>query len=346
MKKEFYIEDPETGLKKTDLNIITNNDEINDMNNNNMDYPNNDLPDEVYNHIDHDSVDLKQTNHNNLYTLADNELQLSYDLGDLDWSSTDSHKGELIIVYDNKVRYKTLQPRAFYVLYIKPNEKGSRHLIYRLSTDQIVVTKEYQTVPLPEDIGNTLFESHPCKNKSQVKNVDTIISSIHNDQYNNYNNNNQTSINDKDQYLQGTNEFLQSSLLTSLQSEFLPSSLLVSLQYGFLLLSLLASLRCGFLQSSLLVSLQSIFIQTSPLTPMWKTFLRRLYEYIPTVTPIPLKPEMFLQYIQRIVIIPEQVKPESPESLIPSRSSLQPYVQWFNKFVTYYMFDHNFFVDT
>ena len=64
--------------------------------------------------------------------------------------------------------------------------------------DQIVVTKEYQTVPLPEDIGNTLFKSHPCKIKSQSKNVDTIISTIHNDQCNNYNNNDQTSIIDED----------------------------------------------------------------------------------------------------------------------------------------------------
>ena len=55
---------------------------------------------------------------------------------------------------------------------------------------------------------------------------------------------------------------------------------------------------------------------------------------------------MFLQYVWRIVIIPQQVKPESPESWIPSRLSLQPYVQWFDKFVTYYMFDHNLIVDT
>ena len=65
-KLEFYIDNPETGLKKTDFNIITNNDEINDMNDNNRDHPNNDLSDDVYSHIDHDSVDLKQTNHNNL----------------------------------------------------------------------------------------------------------------------------------------------------------------------------------------------------------------------------------------------------------------------------------------
>ena len=55
---------------------------------------------------------------------------------------------------------------------------------------------------------------------------------------------------------------------------------------------------------------------------------------------------MFLQYIRRTVIIPEQVKPESPESWIPSRLSLQFYVQWFDKFVTYYMFNHNYIVDT
>ena len=102
-KKEFYIDNPETGLKKKYFNIITNNDKINDMNDDDRDHSNNDLSDDVYNHIDHDSVDLKQTNHNNLYTLANNELQLSSDLEDLDWNSTDIHEGELIIVYNNKV---------------------------------------------------------------------------------------------------------------------------------------------------------------------------------------------------------------------------------------------------
>ena len=46
------------------------------------------------------------------------------------------------------------------------------------------------------------------------------------------------------------------------------------------------------------------------------------------------------------MINPEQVKPESPESWIPSHSSLQPYVKYFYKFVTYYMFDHNYNIDT
>ena len=46
------------------------------------------------------------------------------------------------------------------------------------------------------------------------------------------------------------------------------------------------------------------------------------------------------------MIIPEQVTPESSESWIPSRSSIQPYVQWFDKFVAYYMFYHNYTIDT
>ena len=42
-KLKFYIDNPETGLKKTDFNVITNNDKIDDMNNNNRDDSNNDL---------------------------------------------------------------------------------------------------------------------------------------------------------------------------------------------------------------------------------------------------------------------------------------------------------------
>ena len=95
------------------------------MNNNIRDHSNNDLPDNMYNNIDHDNVDWKQTNHNSLYTLAKNKLQLSSDLEDLNQNSTGSHKGELINVYDNKVRYKTLHQRAFYApLYVKLNDKG------------------------------------------------------------------------------------------------------------------------------------------------------------------------------------------------------------------------------
>ena len=100
-KLEFNIDKLETSLKKIDLNIIINNDEIDDMNDDKMVHPSNDLTDDMYNNIDHHNVHQKQTNHNSLYTLANNELQLSSDSENqnegFDWNSTNSHKGELVI---------------------------------------------------------------------------------------------------------------------------------------------------------------------------------------------------------------------------------------------------------
>ena len=46
------------------------------------------------------------------------------------------------------------------------------------------------------------------------------------------------------------------------------------------------------------------------------------------------------------MITPKQVKPEAPKSCIQSYSSLQPYAKSFYKFVTYYMIDHNYNIDT
>ena len=120
----------------------------------------------MYNDIDHHNVDQKQTNHNSLYTVANNELQLNSDLEDLDWNSTDSHEGEPVIVYDNKVGNKTLRTRTFYALYVRPNDNGNGHLIYRISTDQIIVTKDYQTVPVPKDLVEAIYKIIPIGNKS------------------------------------------------------------------------------------------------------------------------------------------------------------------------------------
>ena len=55
---------------------------------------------------------------------------------------------------------------------------------------------------------------------------------------------------------------------------------------------------------------------------------------------------MVLQYIRGFVTTPKQVKPQSPESWIPSYSSLQPYVNYFYKFVTYYIFDNKYDINT
>ena len=119
------------------------------MNNDEIVHPSDDLADDMCNNIDHQTAQQTQTNHNSLYTFADNEIQSSYDSEDqneaVDWKITRGHEGELVIAYDNKVGNRTLCPKAFYALYVKPNEDGNRHLIYKLSMDQIVVTKDYQT---------------------------------------------------------------------------------------------------------------------------------------------------------------------------------------------------------
>ena len=197
-KLEFYIDNPETGLKKIDFNIITNNNGINDINDDNRNHSNNDLTDDVYNNIDHNNVNWKQTTHNSLYILANDNLKINSDLEDLDWNSIDSHKSELIITYDNKVGNKTLHPRASYALYIIPNEQGTGYLIYSLSTNQKVVTKDFQSVPVPEDTVETICKLDQYENKSQVVDVDTILSIVHDDQSINYDNNDHTPFSNKD----------------------------------------------------------------------------------------------------------------------------------------------------
>ena len=88
----------------------------------------------VYSNINHKNVQHVQTTYDSLYRLADYELQLKYDLEELcrtnDSKSANSHKGELIIAYNTKVGYKTLHPKVFYALYIRPNDVDNRDLIY------------------------------------------------------------------------------------------------------------------------------------------------------------------------------------------------------------------------
>ena len=56
---------------------------------------------------------------------------------------------------------------------------------------------------------------------------------------------------------------------------------------------------------------------------------------------IPSKPEMFLQGVQGI-----QVKPETPKSWIPLCLSLYSYSKLFYKFVTYFIFNNSYNIDT
>ena len=104
----------------------------------------------------------------------------------VDWNNTNSHKGELVIAYDNKVGNRTLCQRVFYALYLRPNDDGNGHLIYRLSTDHILVTKEYQSVPVSEDLIEATSKTESYGNKNQTNRFDTNHSIIQDDHF--YNN--------------------------------------------------------------------------------------------------------------------------------------------------------------
>ena len=99
---------------------------------------------DMYSKRNHQNVQQKRNTHNNLYTFTNYKLQLSSDLEDLngtdDWKSTNSHKSEVGIAYDNKVGNNALHPKIFYTWYIKQNGNNNGHLIYYLSTDKTVVT--------------------------------------------------------------------------------------------------------------------------------------------------------------------------------------------------------------
>ena len=187
------------------------------MNNNKLDCHCNNPTNDVYSIINNKNVQQEQTTHNSLYCLTNSKLQLNYDLEDLyrtnDWKSTNSHKGELIIAYNNKVGNKTLRPRVFFALYIKTHDIGNGHLIYRLSTDQILVTEDYQSVHVPEDIIEAISKTNSSDNKIQAihfnNNNQTIVQDDHS---NNHNEGGHTHINDMNNSEDKNHSELNSSL--------------------------------------------------------------------------------------------------------------------------------------
>ena len=60
--------------------------------------------------------------------------------------------GELVLVYDVQSNNKTLQPRAFYVLYIGSNDGGTSHSVFKLSTMKMNVIPRYKPIPIPDNV--------------------------------------------------------------------------------------------------------------------------------------------------------------------------------------------------
>ena len=60
--------------------------------------------------------------------------------------------GELVLAYDIKLNNKTSKPRAFYALYIGPNDEGTGHSVFKLSTKAMIVTPRCKPIPMPDDV--------------------------------------------------------------------------------------------------------------------------------------------------------------------------------------------------
>ena len=60
--------------------------------------------------------------------------------------------GELILAHDVKSNNKTSKPRAFYVLYIGPNDGGTDHSVFKLSTKKMIVTPRCKPISVPENV--------------------------------------------------------------------------------------------------------------------------------------------------------------------------------------------------
>ena len=60
--------------------------------------------------------------------------------------------GELVLAYDVKSNNKTSKPRAFYALYIGPNDGGTGDSVFKLSTKTMIMTPRCKPIPIPDDV--------------------------------------------------------------------------------------------------------------------------------------------------------------------------------------------------
>ena len=60
--------------------------------------------------------------------------------------------GELVLAYDVQANNKTLKLRAFYALYIGPNDGGTGHSVLKLSIKKMIITSRCKSVPMPDNV--------------------------------------------------------------------------------------------------------------------------------------------------------------------------------------------------
>ena len=66
--------------------------------------------------------------------------------------------GELVLAYDVKSNNKTSKPRAFYELYIRSNDAGTGHSVFKLATKNMIVTPRCKPISISIHIHNDVTE--------------------------------------------------------------------------------------------------------------------------------------------------------------------------------------------
>ena len=100
-------------------------------------------------------------------------------------------------MYNTNAGNNKLWPRTFYALYIGPINDSNGHLIHKISTDQLLVTMKYQSVPIPEDLVKVTNTTNSSNNKIQVDHVNSEDSIVQDDHFNNNKDDGQTQFKDK-----------------------------------------------------------------------------------------------------------------------------------------------------
>ena len=60
--------------------------------------------------------------------------------------------GELVMAYNVTSSNKTTDPRAFFALYIGPNDSGTGHTIFKLATKRLVMISKCKPKPVTKDL--------------------------------------------------------------------------------------------------------------------------------------------------------------------------------------------------
>ena len=56
--------------------------------------------------------------------------------------------GELVMAYDVTSNNMTAHPRTFFALYIRPNDSGTGHTVFKLTLKQLVTTPNRKPKPM------------------------------------------------------------------------------------------------------------------------------------------------------------------------------------------------------